>query len=263
MVQQDLPSLPLRIIARLDVKKPNVVKGIHLEGLRIIGSPEQLAIKYQDQGIDELIFIDSVASLYQRNTVFDVIENVAENLRIPFTVGGGVKTIEHINKLLYKGADKVLMNTGAIMHPEIVEQAARNFGSQCVVVSIEAKKVSQGKWIAYTDNGRENTGLDVIEWVKKVEQLGAGEIFLTSIDQDGTQKGFDINLCTKVTNMVNLPVILSGGAGVKQHIIEVLKSCDSDGIAIGSMLHYNKNTVGEIKNFLSANDISVRPVASL
>lgn len=255
-----LPPLPVRIISRLDVKKPNVVKGINLEGLRIIGSPEELALKYQQQGADELVFIDCVASLYQRNTVFDVIENVAERLRIPFTVGGGIDSVDSMSTLLYKGADKVLMNTAAVKNPELIEEAARKFGSQCVVISIEAKLDSRaGKWLVYIDNGRENTGIDVCEWIQEIEKLAAGEIFLTSVDRDGMQKGFDLDLCRSVMELVRIPVVVSGGAGTTEHVVEVVKSCRPGGVALGALFHYKKATVGQVKTALADQGVAVRP----
>lgn len=254
-------ALPTRIIARLDVKKPNVVKGIHLEGLRIVGSPGELVGKYQSEGIDELVFIDSVASLYQRNTVFDVISDVAERIRIPFTVGGGIKSIDDISKLLYCGADKVLINTGAVENPSLLTKAANKFGSQCVVLSIEAKKVSDDNWVVYVDNGRENTQLDVIDWVEKVEELGVGEIFLTSIDKDGTRSGFDIELCRKVIESCKMPVVVSGGAGELVHIEEVIVNCNPSGIGLGAMLHYEIYNIDKIKGYLQSKGIFVRPVS--
>jgi len=264
MINRDistLPPLPVRVIARLDVKKPNVVKGINLEGLRIVGDPETLAENYQNQGVDELVFIDSVASLYKRNTVFEVIENVAKRLRIPFTVGGGIDSIEGISTLLNKGADKVLINTAAVNNPDLIKEAAKVFGSQCLVISIEAKyNKNTNKWIAYTDNGRENTGIDVFKWVREVEALGAGEIFITSVDNDGMQKGFDIDLCRKVLGLTKLPVIVSGGAGCLDDILEVVRSCSTSGVALGSLLHYKKTNMKQIKSFLSSHSVNVRPV---
>lgn len=257
---QELSPLPIRIISRLDVKKPNVVKGIHLEGLRIVGAPDQLAVRYQEQGVDEMVFIDCVASLYQRNTVFDVIEGVAERLRIPFTVGGGIKSIDEITHLLYRGADKVLLNTAAVNDPKLITDAALKFGSQCVVVSVEAKGKASGGWVAYVDNGRENTGLDVIDWVKRAEELGAGEIFLTSIDRDGMRKGFDIPLCSSVINSVNIPVIVSGGAGKPEDVKEVIDACCPSGVALGSAIHYGQFSVSDVKDYLEEERIPVRNI---
>ena len=256
-----LPSLPVRVIARLDVKKPNVVKGINLEGLRIVGDPGVLAKKYQQQGVDELIFIDSVASLYKRNTVFEVIENVAKRLRVPFTVGGGINSIEGVSTLLNKGADKVLINTAAVNNPKLIQEAAKIFGSQCLVISIEAKyNKKANKWIAYTDNGRENTNIDVFKWAQEVEALGAGEIFITSIDNDGMQNGFDIDLCRQIIDLTKLPVIVSGGGGCLDDVLEVVRSCSPSGVALGSLLHYGKTDVGQVKTFLSSHTVNVRPV---
>lgn len=251
-------SLPIRVVARLDVKKPHVVKGIHLEGLRIVGAPTKLAASYQKQGIDELVFIDCVASLYQRNTVFDVIEDVAEQIRIPFTVGGGVKDIKDFDTLLSKGADKVLINTWAIREMKIVSEAAARFGSQCVVVSIEAKKVSADNWLVYIDNGRENTGIDVLAWVRQAEELGAGEIFVTSIDQDGVRKGYDIALCQHIRDIVRIPVVISGGAGRIRDIETLMKNTRPSGIALASALHFDMINVTKLKQRLHALGYTVR-----
>jgi len=246
-----------RIIARLDVKGPNVIKGVRLECLRVVGKPNELAQKYYNQGADELIYMDIVASLYGRQNILDIVNQTSENIFIPLTVGGGVRTLDDIRCLLKAGADKVAVNTAATKNPDFITEAARTFGSQCIVVSIEAKRVAEGKWEAFTDNSREKTGLNVIEWAKKAEQLGAGEILLTSIDREGTKEGFDLELVKKVCDSVRIPVIASGGAGSYGHITDCAKE-NVDGIAVASMLHYNLSTIEGIKNHLENNGVAVR-----
>lgn len=248
----------IRIIARLDVKNEHVIKGIHLEGLRKIGNPNEMAKKYYEQGADEIIFMDAVAAYYDRNSLSDIIKLACKDIFIPITVGGGIRTIEDIQMALNAGADKVAINTKAISEPEFIEKASRIFGSQCIVLSIVAKKISEHKWEAYTDNGREPTGIDVIEWAKKVEGLGAGEIMLTSIDKEGTKKGFDLELNHSVSQVVSIPVISSGGAGKDKDIIDLLREANVDAVAIASILHYNISTVDKIKSSLNENGTKVR-----
>ena len=202
-----------RLIARLDIKAPNLIKGIHLEGLRKMGDPNVFARRYYEAGVDELLYMDIVASLYERNSLTDVIRYTAQNIFIPFTVGGGVRSVEDVESLLRAGADKVAMNTAATRRPELISEAARRFGSQCVVLSIEAKRRSTGDgWEAYTDNGREHTGRDVVEWAQQGAALGAGEVLLTSVDREGTRQGMDAELIAAVSDVVSIPVIASGGS---------------------------------------------------
>ncbi len=228
----------MRIIPRLDIKGPNLVKGIHLEGLRVLGKPEEFARFYYEQGADELLFMDVVASLYDRNSLGEIISKTAREIFIPLTVGGGIRTIEDITQVLRAGADKVSINTAAIKNPNFVREAARKFGSSTIVVAIEAIKQPGGEYFAYTDNGREHTGKEVIEWAKEVEGLGAGEIIITSVDRDGTGLGFDNQLCAAVANAVSIPVIAHGGAGDKQHVEKTLKVPGISAVAVGSLLHY-------------------------
>jgi imidazole glycerol-phosphate synthase subunit HisF len=228
----------IRIIPRLDIKGPNLVKGIHLEGLRVLGKPEDFAKLYYEQGADELIFQDTVASLYQRNNLTDVITKTAKNIFIPITVGGGLRTIDDINKVLRAGADKVAINTAAINIPKFITEASRAFGSSTIVIAIEAIKQSDNTYLAYTDNGREYTGIDVISWAKEAEDRGAGEILLTSIDQEGTGNGFDYELIKKVSDTVTIPVIAHGGAVNATNISDAIISSGADAVAIASMLHY-------------------------
>jgi len=237
----------VRLIARLDIKGRNLIKGVRLEGLRVMGDPQVFAAKYYAQGADELIYMDTVASLYGRNNLTEIVRYTAENIFIPLTVGGGVRSVEDVSTLLRSGADKVAVNTGATQRPELVTEIANRFGSQCIVLGIEAKWRSDGSWEAFTDNGRERTGLDVVEWAKRGQELGAGEIFLTSVDQEGTAGGFDKALCGAVSAAVSIPVIISGGMGTIDHLIEVVEDCAPDAVAIAHVLHYDKLSFHEIQ----------------
>lgn len=248
-----------RVIARLDVKGPNLIKGIHLEGLRVVGNPQQFATEYFEQGIDEIIYMDAVASLYGRNSLTDIIEKTSKDIFIPITVGGGIRSVEDAWKLFRSGADKVALNTAAIANPELITDISKRFGNQAVVISIEAKAQADGSWEAYVDNGREKTGKDVVAWAKEVESLGAGEILLTSVDKEGTQKGFDSKLIKQVSKEVNIPVIASGGMGSISDFGESVNEAGADAVAIAHMLHYKKLTVKEIKQFAMSNNIPVRP----
>ena len=212
----------VRIIPRLDVKNNTVVKGIHLEGLRVVGIPSELARKYYLTGADELLYMDAVASLYERNSLQDIIKKTVSEVFIPLTVGGGIRTLDDIKNILRAGADKVAINTASVKRPEFIKEAANRFGSQCIVASIEAKRVREGKWEAYIDTGRESTGLDVFEWAQHLVDLGAGELLITSIDREGTKKGFEIELIKKIADVVPIPVIASGGAGHPQHIVDLI-----------------------------------------
>jgi cyclase len=230
--------LNVRIIPRLDIKGPNLVKGIHLEGLRVLGKPERFARHYYEHGADELIYIDSVASLYGRNSLLDMIERTSKQIFIPLTVGGGLRSLDDIRTVLRAGADKVSLNTAAIRRPELITEAATRFGSSTIVVSIEAKKQSNGSYEAYTDNGREKTGMNVPEWAVRVAELGAGEILLTSIDREGTGTGFDLELTREVSQSVPIPVIACGGAGQVSHLYDVIDYGKADAVSIASILHY-------------------------
>jgi imidazole glycerol-phosphate synthase subunit HisF len=228
-----------RVIARLDVKGPNLVKGIHMEGLRVLGKPDSFATLYYEQGIDELVYIDVVASLYQRNSLLDIIERTSRRIFIPLTVGGGIRTTEDIRRVLKAGADKVALNTAIIKRPEFISEAAQRFGSSTIVASIEAIRRADGSYEAYTDNGRERTGVDVLEWSVRVAELGAGEIMVTSIDREGTGRGFDCELTSRIAGTVNIPVIACGGAGNVDHLVEVLLKGQADAVCLASLLHYN------------------------
>ena len=243
--------MTVRIIAKLDVKPPYVVKPVHFEGLRKMGNPAELAKKYYDQGADELFYIDIVSSLYQREILFNEIEKVANKLFIPFAAGGGIKSIDDFSKMFDMGADKVVINTHAIQKsPGIIDKAAKIFGSQAVVVNIEAKSWNN-YWECYTDCGRIQSQKDVSDWASEVEQRGAGEILLQSVDADGRCRGFDIELAKKVVDLVNIPVVVSSGAGSLEDIKALIEAAHPSGVAIASLLHYDRVTTQEIKQYLN------------
>lgn len=227
-----------RIIPRLDIKGPNLVKGIHLEGLRVLGKPEQFARYYYESGADELMYQDVVASLYERNSLHDVITKTAKEIFIPLTVGGGLRSLEDIRDVLRAGADKVALNTAAVKNPDLIRKASRVFGSSTILVALEVIKHEDGRYLCYTDNGREYTGIEAVSWAKKLEELGAGELVVTSVDQEGTGKGYDIELMKKITNAVSIPVIAHGGAGKKEHVTKVICDGNADAVALASILHY-------------------------
>lgn len=239
----------MRVIARLDVKNEYVIKGIHLEGLRKVGNPNELAKKYYLDGVDEIIFVDAVASLYNRNNLFSVISKASEEVFVPITIGGGIRSIEDVQLALDSGADKVAINTAATINPKLIEEIAKRYGSQCVVASVQAKKVKVG-WEAYIETGRERTGLDVLEWVKELQNLGAGELLITSIDKEGTKSGFDIKLVEAVNRIVSIPVIVSGGYGEAKHIKDLTEVTKPSAICFASVLHYKNTTVEDIKNIV-------------
>ena len=251
----------IRLIARLDIKGPNLIKGVHLEGLRVIGSPNEHAKRYYEQGADELVYMDCVASLYGRNNLASIVESAARDVFVPITVGGGIRSVEDAHRLLRCGADKVAVNTAALANPDLVSGIARRFGSQCMVLSIEAKTVGPERWECYTDNGRERTGVDVLEWVRRGVALGAGEILLTSVDQEGTRKGFDVPLVRAVTQEVSVPVIACGGMGQAQHLIDVVHNGGADAVAMADILHYQRVTVGELRAASRLAGIDVREYA--
>jgi len=248
----------VRLIARLDIKGSNLIKGVHLEGLRVIGDPQHYAKRYYEAGIDELIYMDTVASLYGRNNLTEIVRSAARDVFVPMTVGGGVRSVADAKTLLRAGADKVAVNTAAVRRPELITEIAHHFGSQCMVLSIEAKRTAPGQWEAYTDNGREKTGLDVADWVRRGVDLGAGEILLTSVDQEGTRKGFDIELVRTVSGLVQVPVIASGGMGKPEHVVDVVRLGGADAVAIADALHYSRYSVDEIRSFALAAGLSVR-----
>jgi imidazole glycerol-phosphate synthase subunit HisF len=248
----------LRLIARLDIKGANLIKGIHLEGLRVVGDPQIHAAKYYQDGADEIVYMDTVASLYGRNNLIDVVSRATEHVFVPITVGGGIRSVEDARTLLRAGADKIAINTAAIKDPKLISQLSDVWGSSTIVLSIEAKKTGDNKWEAYTDNGRERTGLDVAQWAETGAKLGAGEIFVTSVDQEGTRKGFDCELVAEITKRVEIPVIASGGFGSLDHLSQLVKTSKPTGVAIADSLHYNRYSFEQIRSFCLANSISTR-----
>lgn len=248
----------VRLIPRLDVKAPNLIKAVHLEGLRKIGDPNVYAKKYYESGADEILYMDAVASLYGRNSLLDIIERSTRDVFVPITVGGGIRTVTDVADALKAGADKVAINTAAVRRPELISEAAVAFGSQCIVLSIEAKQVGVNRWEAYTDGGREHSGLDVVEWANRGVALGAGEILVTSIDREGTRRGFDIQLTLAIARAVKVPVIASGGMGTPAHLVEVIREGGADAVAMADILHFNRMTLSDIRASLREENIRVR-----
>jgi cyclase len=248
----------LRLIARLDVKGANLIKGVHLEGLRVIGSPNDFARKYYRQGADEIIYMDVVASLYGRNHLVEIIKEAAKDIFIPVTVGGGIRSVENAREVLRSGADKVAVNTAAIKNPLIISDIARTFGSQCMVSSIEAKRISNDAWEVFYDNGRERTGLDVVEWSKACVARGAGEILLTSVDREGTRKGFDVELVQAVSSVVSVPIIASGGMGSFQDLLKVASEGGADAVAMADIVHYGRSDFAKIRAEAIDSGLGVR-----
>ena len=247
-----------RVIARLDIKGENVVRGMHLEGLRVVGRPEEMAERYYRAGVDELIFIDTVATLYGRNNTLAVVERTAAKAFLPLTVGGGIRTLDDVANVLRAGGDKVTVNSAAVRRPEFLREIAERFGSQCVVSAIEAKRTAPGQWTVMIENAREPTGLDAVAWARRCEELGAGEILLTSIDQDGTRKGCDLELTRIVAESARIPVIASGGPGKAEHVTAAFRTGRADAVALGTILHFNLASVMDIKSGLSAAGVTVR-----
>jgi cyclase len=243
--------MSVRVIPRLDIKGPNLVKGVHLEGLRVLGKPEQFARQYYEQGADELLYMDVVASLYGRNSLLEIIERTSREIFIPLTVGGGLRTLDDIRGVLRAGADKVAINTAAIRRPAFIREAAQRFGSSTIIVSIEAIRKPDGSFEAYTDNGRERTGVDALGWARQAAELGAGELMVTSIDREGTGTGFDVELTRAMAAAVSIPVIACGGAGTVDHVASVITQGKADAICLASMLHY-----GAIRRLSAWSDFS-------
>lgn len=253
--------LTRRIIPCLDVNCGRVVKGVNFVDLRDAGDPIALARVYDAEFADELVFLDITASHEARDTILDVARGTAEQVFIPYTVGGGIRTIEDIRAILAAGADKVSINSAAVKDPEIVRRSSRRFGSQCIVVAVDAKKKAGGGWEVYINGGRVPTGIDVIAWVEKMESLGAGEILLTSMDKDGTKDGYDVALTKAVTDTVNIPVIASGGAGSLEHFLEVIVEADADAVLAASLFHFGELSIDKVKGYLAKNGVPVRETA--
>ena len=247
-----------RLIARVDVKNDFAIKGIQLEGLRKIGNPNDLCKKYYTEGIDEIIFMDAVAAYYDRNSLTHIIRGACVDVFVPITVGGGIRTLKDISDALSSGADKVAINTQAIRNPSFISEMVHIFGAQCIVGSIEAKKVGTFNWEAYTDNGREPSNHDAVEWAKRLEELGVGEIMVTSVDRDGTKKGFDIDLVKSVAGNVSIPVIASGGAGKCEDVLDLLEKTNVDAVACASIFHFNRVRIADLRKQLLKNNIAVR-----
>jgi imidazole glycerol-phosphate synthase subunit HisF len=253
-------TLAKRIIPCLDVTAGRVVKGINFKELRDAGDPVEIARRYDQQGADEITFLDITASSDQRDLILPIIEAVASQVFIPLTVGGGVRVVEDVRRLLNAGADKVSMNTSAVTNPQLVADAAKKFGSQCIVVAVDAKQTAQNEWQVYTHGGRNATGLDVLEWVRKLAQLGAGEILLTSMNKDGTQSGFDLALTRAVSDAISIPVIASGGVGSLQDLVDGIQQGHADAVLAASIFHYGQHTVREAKEYMAQRGIPVRLV---
>jgi cyclase len=251
-------TLAKRIIPCLDVTAGRVVKGINFTELRDAGDPVEIARRYDEQGADEITFLDITASSDQRDLILPIIEAVASQVFIPLTVGGGVRTVEDVRRLLNAGADKVSMNTSAVNNPQLVADAANKYGSQCIVVAIDAKRTDSGTWQVYTHGGRNATGMDAVDWARRLEQLGAGEILLTSMDKDGTRSGFDLALTRAVSDAVGIPVIASGGVGSLGDLADGIQTGRADAVLAASIFHFGQHTVQEAKQFMAARGIPVR-----
>jgi cyclase len=250
--------LAKRIIPCLDVTAGRVVKGVSFVELRDAGDPVEIARRYDEQGADELTFLDITASSDDRGILFRIIEQVAEQVFIPLTVGGGVRVVQDVRNLLNAGADKVSINTSAVVNPQLVADAAARYGSQCIVVAIDAKQVMPGRWEVFTHGGRKATGLEAVEWARKMQALGAGEILLTSMDRDGQKTGFDLALTRAVTDALEIPVIASGGVGTLQHLVDGVKLGGADAVLAASIFHYGEYTVEQAKQFMMQQGIEVR-----
>ncbi len=251
-------ALAKRIIPCLDVTNGRVVKGVNFVELRDAGDPVEIARRYDEQGADELTFLDITATSDGRDLILHIIEAVASQVFIPLTVGGGVRTVDDVRRLLNAGADKISVNSSAVANPQMVQDIAQKFGSQCIVVAIDAKKSGDGKWEVFTHGGRKPTGLDVVEWAKKMESLGVGEVLLTSMDRDGTKSGFDLALTRAVSDAVSIPVIASGGVGGLQDLADGIKIGKADAVLAASIFHYGQHTVQEAKRFMSEQGIPMR-----
>ncbi|MBM3522331.1 MAG: imidazole glycerol phosphate synthase subunit HisF [Alphaproteobacteria bacterium] len=248
-----------RVIPRLEVKGPNVVKGIRMEGLRVVGQPEAMAQRYAHEGADEIVFVDIVASLYNRNQLHSLVSHAARNIALPLCVGGGVRSIEDIRALLRSGADRISINTQACATPEIIDEAARIFGAQCIALSIQAKRQPDGSWEAYANNGRDRTGREVVTWAREAVSRGAGEILLVSVDRDGTRKGFDLDLVGAVVDAVSVPVVVGGGAGSADDIVAAARH-GAAGVVVAHVLHFERVSIAAVKAALAGAGIPVRRI---
>jgi len=261
-------QLPARMLAKrvipcLDVHDGQVTRGVQFGvaekgGLRNVGDPVELALRYNEQGADEMVFFDITASAHGRASMVEVIERAADQCFMPLTVGGGIRTVEDMSMMLKAGADKVSINSSAVANPDLIRQGSEKFGAQCIVVSVDAKKVSADKWEVFVQGGRKNTGMDAVEWAVKAVELGAGEIVLNSIDADGTKAGYDLVITRRISESVGVPVVASGGAGKLEHMVEVLNEGKADAVLAASIFHFGEYTVGEVKQFLAKHGIPMR-----
>ena len=242
----------MRVVARLDVKNQHVIKGIQLEGLRKVGNPNEMARAYYEAGIDEIVFMDAVASLYDRNNLFSIIEEAVREVFVPIAIGGGLRTIDDVSQALDAGADKVIINTGAVRNIALVNEVANKFGSQCLIGSIEAKRILTGGWHARVDNGREPTGLEVMGWARRLRDAGVGEVLVTSVDQEGTRRGFDVDLIEALQNTIRQPIIVSGGYGQPAHLGKLLSRVVPSAVAYASALHYKQTSVADLRDVMKA-----------
>jgi imidazole glycerol-phosphate synthase subunit HisF len=248
-----------RIIPCLDIKDGRTVKGINFESIRDAGDPVELAILYCEQGADELVFLDITATVEKRKTLVDLVKRIAANINIPFTVGGGISSIEDVSVLLNHGADKISINTSAFKNPTLVKQLSNEFGCQCVVLAIDTKKEADGEWYVYLNGGRTKTATKTTDWAKQAVELGAGEILLTSMNNDGTKNGFALDITAKLSNLLTVPVIASGGAGTMQHFTDVFKQANADAALAASIFHYKEIEIAALKKYLWRQNIAVRP----
>lgn len=251
-------SKNIRIIPRLDIKGPNVVKPVMTEALRVVGNPRELVHRYYKEGADEIVYMDIVASLYGRNIDLDQLKSVTEDIFIPITVGGGIRSIGDINNVLRAGADKVAINTYAISEPNFLKDAVNTFGAQCIVLAVDAKLRPDGKYEAYTDGGREKTATEIVPWVRKAINMGVGEVIIASIDREGTHEGYDINLVKSITSFSPVSVIAHAGAGSLESILDVISAGGADAVSASSVFHYKELSIGQVKKYLSKNGVSVR-----
>lgn len=240
----------MRLIARLDIKNDWVIKGIHLEGLRKVGRPVELAAKYYRAGVHEIVFMDAVASLYDRNSLYETIKDACRGVFVPISVGGGLRSLDDVSRALDAGADKVIVNTAAVRNIDLISSISRRYGSQCCIGSIEAKRQSGGGWMAYIDNGREPTGLDAVAWAGRLQQAGAGEVLVTSVDQEGTRRGFDVDLVEAVQAATTCPVIASGGYGKAEHLVALSRRARPSAVALASVLHYEQASVEDVLSIM-------------
>jgi imidazole glycerol-phosphate synthase subunit HisF len=248
----------VRLIARLDIKGPKLIKGINLEGVRVVGDPHEYAKSYFNQGVDEIVYMDSVATLYGRNSLTGLVRDTTEDVFVPMTVGGGLRSLADVDEMMRAGADKVAINTAAIRRPELLREVSRRYGSQAMVLSVEAKRRPGGRgWEAYVDLGREKTDLDVIDWVRRGVDMGAGEILVTSVDREGMRAGFDVELVRAITEAVDVPVIASGGMGAPEHALEVIEQGGADAVAMAHVLHYKQVSLDTLRRFLTERGIEV------